>query len=41
MKMAGKEADVQVTPEQSNMARILFTQGGVNAINALRGKSNE
>ena len=41
MKMAGKEANVQVTPEQSNMARILFTQGGVNAINALRNNQNE
>lgn len=41
MKMTGKEAESQVTPEQANMARILFTQGGVHAINALRGKSNE
>lgn len=41
MKMAGKEAESQVTPEQANLARILFTQNGVNAVNALRGKSNE
>ena len=41
MKMTGKEAESQITPEQANMARILFTQGGVHAINALKGQSNE
>lgn len=41
MKMTGKEAEAQISPEQANLARLLFTQGGVNAINALKGNSNE
>jgi hypothetical protein len=41
MKMTGKEAAEQVTPEQANLARILFTQGGIKSFNALRGKENE
>jgi len=42
MKMASKQPlEAQVSPEQANIARLLFTQGGVNAINALRGKPNE
>lgn len=41
MKLAGKEAETTVTPEQADLARILFSQGGVNAINALKGNSNE
>ena len=42
MKMAGKQPlEAQVSPEQANLAKLLFTQGGVNAINALKGKPNE
>lgn len=41
MKMTGKEAESQVSPEQANLARILFAQGGIKAFNALRGKENE
>jgi len=42
MKMAGKRPlEAQVSPEQANLARLLFTQGGVNAVNAFRGANNE
>lgn len=41
MKLTGKEAESQITPEQANLARILFTQSGIKTINALRGKENE
>jgi hypothetical protein len=42
MKLAGKRPlEAQVPTEQSNLAKLLFTQGGVNAINAIRGNSNE
>lgn len=41
MKMTGKEAESQITPEQANLARILFAQSGIKTINALRGKENE
>ena len=42
MKLAGKRPlEAQVPTEQSNLAKLLFTQGGVNAVNAIRGQSNE
>jgi len=42
MKLAGKRPlEAQVPTEQSNLAKLLFTQGGVNAVNAIRGNSNE
>jgi hypothetical protein len=41
MKLAAKSSKNPVTPEQADLARILFAQGGVNAINALKGNSNE
>ena len=42
MKLAGKRPlEAQVPTEQSNLAKLLFTQGGINAVNAIRGNSNE
>jgi len=42
MKLAGQQPlEAKVSPEQANLARLLFTQGGVNALNALRGQANE
>lgn len=42
MKMAGKQPlQAQVSPEQATLARLLFTQGGINAVNALKGNPNE
>jgi hypothetical protein len=42
MKLAGKQPlEAQLPTEQSNLAKLLFTQGGVNAVNAIRGQSNE
>jgi len=42
MKLAGRQPlEATVSPEQANLARLLFTQGGVNAVNALRGQANE
>lgn len=41
MKLAGKEAKSEITPEQADLARILFSQSGIKTINALRGKENE
>jgi len=42
MKLAGQQPlEAKVSPEQANLARLLFTQGGVNAVNALRGQANE
>jgi hypothetical protein len=42
MKLAGKRPlEAQVPTEQSNLAKLLFTQGGINAVNAIRGQSNE
>jgi archaellum component FlaC len=42
MKLAGKRPlEAQVPTEQSNLAKLLLTQGGINAVNAIRGQSNE
>jgi hypothetical protein len=42
MKLTGKRPlEAQVPTEQSNLAKLLFTQGGINAVNAIRGNSNE
>ena len=42
MKLAGKRPlETQVPSEQANIAKLLFTQGGINAVNAIRGNSNE
>ena len=42
MKLAGKRPlEAQVPTEQSNLAKLLFAQGGINAVNALKGKENE
>ena len=42
MKLAGKKPlEAQATKEQSTLAKLLFAQGGINAMNALRGKENE
>lgn len=43
MKLAGrKPLEAQVSPEKANLARLLFTQGGTNAIRALtKGNENE
>jgi len=42
MKLAGKQPlEAKISPEQANLARLLFTQGGVNTVNAIRGQSNE
>ena len=43
MKLAGKEqAQSQVTPEQANLARILFSESGIKLGNKLlKGKENE
>jgi hypothetical protein len=42
MKLAGKQPlEAQIPTEQSNLAKLLFTQGGINAVNAIRGNSNE
>ena len=42
MKLAGKQPlEAKISPEQANLARLLFTQGGINSVNAIRGQSNE
>jgi len=42
MKLAGKRPlETQVPSKQANIAKLLFTQGGINAVNAIRGNSNE
>ena len=42
MKLAKKQPlEAQASPEQARLAKLLFTQGGVNAVNAIRGQNNE
>ena len=42
MKLAGKQPlEAKISPEQANLSRLLFTQGGINSVNAIRGQSNE
>lgn len=42
MKLAGKQPlEAKISPEQANIARLLFTQGGVNVVNAIKGQANE
>ena len=42
MKLAGQQPlEAKISPEQANLARLLFTQGGINSVNAIRGQSNE
>jgi hypothetical protein len=42
MKLAGRNPlEVNASPEQSALAKLLFTQGGIKAVNAIRGTGNE